>query len=125
MSAAPFAALPPRSEWANLSLLTLLFAAWFGLCYGGAAALAQYIPWRAFVELPVDLTPEQAVDAAYVLGAGRLLPIHFSRTYEHEQMYRPTADIEQRLADAAEQRDVELIFPAIGEWLEVGVAAAA
>ena len=32
-----------------------LFAAWFGLCYGGAAALAQYIPWRAFVELPVDV----------------------------------------------------------------------
>jgi hypothetical protein len=42
-------ALPPRSEWSNLLLLTLTFAAWFGICYGGAAALAQYIPWRAHV----------------------------------------------------------------------------
>jgi membrane-associated phospholipid phosphatase len=50
----PFAALPPRSEYANLALLTAAFAAWFGLCYGGAAALAPQIPWRVDVQLPLD-----------------------------------------------------------------------
>jgi membrane-associated phospholipid phosphatase len=54
MSDGRFAALPPRSEWSSLARLTLVFACWFGLCYGGAAALAQYIPWRVSVELPID-----------------------------------------------------------------------
>jgi membrane-associated phospholipid phosphatase len=49
-----FVALPPRSEIANLALLSLALAAWFGLCYGGAAALAPFIPWRVSVALPVD-----------------------------------------------------------------------
>ncbi len=49
-----FAALPARSEYASLAWLALIFAAWFGLCYGGAAALAQYVPWRVDVALPID-----------------------------------------------------------------------
>ena len=49
-----FAALPPRAEIVNLAVLSLLFAAWFGLCYGGGAFMAQYIPWRLDVQLPVD-----------------------------------------------------------------------
>jgi membrane-associated phospholipid phosphatase len=54
MSRQAFAAIPPRSEWANLALLTFTFAAWFGICYGGAAALVQFIPWRVPIELPLD-----------------------------------------------------------------------
>lgn len=76
------------------------------------------------VDQPVVLTPEQAVDAAYALGAGRLLPTHFTRTYEHEQMYRGIPDAEARLRAAADDREVELIFPPIGEWLEVSTAKA-
>lgn len=76
------------------------------------------------VDWPADLTPEQAVDAAYALGAGRLIPMHFTRTYEHEQLYRPIPDAEARLRAAAEPREVELVFPAIGEWLEVSPAKA-
>ena len=49
-----FAALPPRDEYANLALLSVAFAVWFGLCYGGAAALAPYLPWRVDVQLPLD-----------------------------------------------------------------------
>lgn len=70
-----------------------------------------------------DMTPEQAVDAAYVLGAGALMPIHFSLTYDHDQMYRPVRDAEARLRAAASERGVELLFPAIGEWIEVRAAA--
>ena len=49
-----FVALPPRSQIIPLAILSLVFAAWFALCYGGAAALAQFIPWRVQVELPID-----------------------------------------------------------------------
>jgi L-ascorbate metabolism protein UlaG (beta-lactamase superfamily) len=71
------------------------------------------------VDQPACLSPEQAVDAAYALKAGALLPIHFSRTYEHERMYRPVADAEDRLRAAAATREVEPLFPAIGEWLQI------
>lgn len=50
----PFAALPPRSEWHSLTRQALVFAAWFALCYGGAAALVEHIPWRVDVKLPID-----------------------------------------------------------------------
>jgi membrane-associated phospholipid phosphatase len=50
----PFAAWPPHCEWANLGILTLVFAAWFGACYGAGAWLAPFIPWRVSVELPLD-----------------------------------------------------------------------
>jgi L-ascorbate metabolism protein UlaG (beta-lactamase superfamily) len=76
------------------------------------------------VDQPVDLTPEQAVDAAYALGAARLLPIHFTRTYEHDPIYKPVQNAEERLRTAAAGREVELIFPAIGEWIEVSAAKA-
>jgi L-ascorbate metabolism protein UlaG (beta-lactamase superfamily) len=82
-------------------------------------------PWSTPpVEQLVDLSPEQAVDAAYALGAARLLPIHFTRTYEHAQIYRPIQNAEERLRAAAETRGVELAFPAIGEWTDVRVGAA-
>jgi membrane-associated phospholipid phosphatase len=54
MTAGPFATLPPRTEVANLALLTLAFAAWFALCYGAGSALPAYLPWRAQVALPMD-----------------------------------------------------------------------
>ncbi len=53
-AAAPFFALPPRAESANLILLTAAFAVWFGLCYGSGACFSQFIPWRVSVELPLD-----------------------------------------------------------------------
>jgi len=77
------------------------------------------------VDQPADLGPEEAVDAARVLGAARLMPIHFSRTYDHEPMYRPAEDVRGRLERAAAKYDVELAFPQIGEWVEVGAQVAA
>ena len=49
---------------------------------------------------PISLTPEQAVAAAKVLGAGRLVPIHW-RTVHHPPVYRQTPDVAERLAAAA------------------------
>ncbi len=73
----------------------------------------------------VDLTPEQSVDAARALKAARMLPMHFSRTYEHERMYRPIVDAEARIRAAAGEHDLELLFPEIGEWIDVAAPVAA
>lgn len=73
----------------------------------------------------VDMGPEEAVDAASVLRAQRMLPIHFSRTYDHETMYRPTDDVRGRLERAAAQRQLTLVFPEIGEWTEVAAGVPA
>ncbi|MFT4048610.1 MAG: MBL fold metallo-hydrolase [Solirubrobacterales bacterium] len=89
------------------------------VCLAANGAEIDFLANVPPVDQPVDLNPEQAVDAAYALRAGRLLPIHFSRTYDHEQMYRPINNAEERLRAAAETRGVELAFPAIGEWIEV------
>lgn len=72
---------------------------------------------------PADLGPEEAVQAAKVLGAEVLMPIHFSRTYDHETMYRPADDVVERLRRAAGNSSVELAFPEIGQWQEIGAGA--
>ena len=74
MTDARFAALPPRNEWPALALLTLVFAGWFCLCYGGAAVLVTYIPWRVSVELPLDSQlPFWPAAAALYLTIGPML----------------------------------------------------
>ncbi|MBJ7355353.1 MAG: MBL fold metallo-hydrolase [Thermoleophilaceae bacterium] len=92
------------------------------VCLPGNGVEIDFLINKPPVDQPVDLTPEQAVDAAYALGADRLMPIHFTRTYDHEQMYRPIKDAEARIRAAAEDRGVELVFPGIGEWIEVSAA---
>lgn len=77
------------------------------------------------VDQLADMTPEQAIDAAYALRAGALMPIHFSLTYDHDPMYVPVRDARARLEEAAALREVELLFPEIGEWTDVRAAATA
>lgn len=50
---------------------------------------------------PICLTPEQAVAAATVLGAGKLVPIHYG-TMHYPPIYKETPDIAARLAAAAD-----------------------
>lgn len=95
------------------------------VCLPGNGAEIDFLVNDPPVDQPVDLIPEQAVDAAYALKAGKLMPVHFSRTYDHERMYRPIIDAEERIRAAAEERGVELIFPAIGDWIEVNSRVAA
>ena len=49
-----FAALPPRTEVANLAIITAAFGLTFLLCYGGASALSAYVPWRVPLALSLD-----------------------------------------------------------------------
>lgn len=61
------------------------------------------LPGRTPSGQPICLTPEQAVAAAVVLGAKRLVPIHYVAIH-HPPLYRETSDIPDRLAAAARDR---------------------
>lgn len=71
---------------------------------------------------PAVMTPAQAVDAAAALRAKTLIPIHFNRTFEHPDFYRPVPDAAALIAESASERALDVSFPEIGEWIEVGGA---
>ncbi len=51
---APFVALPPRGERANLAILAAVFGATFALLYGAGSAWSAAVPWRLPVAVPMD-----------------------------------------------------------------------
>src|SRR5262249_35271515 len=63
--------------------------------------------------LPAAMTPEQAVVGAGLLGAGRLVPIHYGE-FHSPPVYVETPDLHERLIDAARQHGVRLEVVAPG-----------
>lgn len=73
--------------------------------------------WRQPVsDIAAVLTPEQAVAAAVVLGAKRLVPIHFGvgGAEGYEEVAQPLAS----LRSAARARGVDVRVVAPGDWLQ-------
>jgi len=69
--------------------------------------------------VPATLTPEQAIEAAFVLGARRACPIH------HGLFHNPPGYVEQenapaRFRAAARLRAIAVVAPRDGELLEIG-----
>ncbi|MGB0872181.1 MAG: MBL fold metallo-hydrolase [Solirubrobacterales bacterium] len=91
----------------------------------GNAARLDYPMQQPAVNVPATLSPEQAVEAAYAMQTELLIPMHFSRKFEHEKFYRPIHDSQARLETAAAERDVTLAFPEIGDFIDLRVSAAA
>lgn len=88
----------------------------------GNGVQVSYPGWEPAVEEVAVMTPEQSVDAAYVLGAGVLVPIHFNRTFEAPDYYRPVTDAAERIADRAGQRGQVVRFAEPGEWIAAAPA---
>jgi L-ascorbate metabolism protein UlaG (beta-lactamase superfamily) len=89
-------------------------------CLPGNGVSVTYPGWEpAVTDAVAVMTPEQAVDAAYVLGARALLPIHFNRTFESPEYYRPVADARERIEARAAEREQEVTFADPGGWQEV------
>ncbi|WP_320669848.1 MBL fold metallo-hydrolase [Patulibacter defluvii] len=75
-------------------------------------------------ERPAVMTPEDAVSAARILGAGTLVPIHYD-AIQSPPTYVQVDDPVGRLRRAAEQAGVALRVLEPGEELEPAAAAAA
>jgi L-ascorbate metabolism protein UlaG (beta-lactamase superfamily) len=68
--------------------------------------------------LPACMTPEEAVEAARLMGAGQLIPIHF-RTFHHPPHYIETPDLLPRLHRRAAERNVPVRVMATGEAMDI------
>ena len=79
----------------------------------------DYPQWQPAVTVPAVMTPEQAVEAARALQARSLVPIHFNRTFEHHNYYRPLADAGQRIEELAAAREISVRFLEPGDWVDV------
>jgi L-ascorbate metabolism protein UlaG (beta-lactamase superfamily) len=72
--------------------------------------------WRQPVsDVPAVMTPEQAVAAAVVLGARRLVPIHYGMSASKE--YTEIPDLEKNLLAEGVKRSVEVRILEPGAWL--------
>ena len=91
-------------------------------CLPGNGVQISYPGWEPNVDEVAVMTPEQCVDAAHVLGAGALLPIHFNRTFDSADHYRPVADAAERISARARERGQAVRFAKPGAWLDVGAA---
>jgi L-ascorbate metabolism protein UlaG (beta-lactamase superfamily) len=70
------------------------------------------------VDVPAALTPEQAVEAARALGAGRLVAIHHG-VLEHGRYYRPVGDVPGAIAAASGRAGIDGHAAVAGEELEL------
>lgn len=104
---------------------TLWHGHWWEIAQQFGPFDAAFLPVNGFryqgrdpdVDVPSSLTPEQAVAAAHILGAQRLVPIHYGLS---APFYAEEPEIEARLKTAAGEAGVELCFLAAGESLGVG-----
>lgn len=92
-------------------------------CLPANGAEVSFPGWQPAASVPAVMTAEQAVDAARALQARLLIPIHYNRTFEHPEHYRPAPDARERIEALAAERGVAVRFLDPGDWIEVGLGA--
>lgn len=70
--------------------------------------------------LPAAMSPEEAVEAAWLLGAKKLVPIHYG-TFHNPPHYVETPDAVQRLRARAAERNVAVAVLGTGDVLDLSV----
>ncbi len=87
-------------------------------CLPANGAEVSFPHLQPAVSVPAVMTPDQAVEAARALQARALVPIHYNRTLEHAEYYRPVPDAGERIEAAAKQRGVTVRFLDPGVWVD-------
>lgn len=103
---------------------TMMHGAWWriGRQFGGFDAAFMPVNGAAFsfmepaTAAPAVLTPEQAMDAAVILGAERLVPIHYG--ISGADQYSEVSDPLGRLKSAARGGGPKIVALQSGEWLD-------
>lgn len=71
------------------------------------------------VTVPAVMTPDQAVQAAHALQARLMVPIHYNRTFEHPDYYRPVANAHEQVDAFAQKFGTNIRFLEPGEWHDI------
>lgn len=87
-------------------------------------ALLDLPPFQPASRRESALTPDQAAEAARILGVKRAVPIHHGG-FDIPPFYVSQADAAASFAAAAEQFDFEAVLPTAGEEVELGSTSAA
>jgi L-ascorbate metabolism protein UlaG (beta-lactamase superfamily) len=87
-------------------------------CLPANGVYVDYPDRAPSVNMPLAMTPEQAVEACRALDSPVLVPIHYG-TFSVPPVYTPTTNVPERLADAAYGRGVRVDFSGLGEWIEL------
>jgi L-ascorbate metabolism protein UlaG (beta-lactamase superfamily) len=102
---------------------TMWHGLWWQIARQFAPIDAAFLPvngarfgWRKpLSEIPAVMTPEQAVAAAVVLGAPRLIPIHYGIAPSPE--YTEVAHVEEALLAEGRRRGIRVQILQPGDWL--------
>jgi L-ascorbate metabolism protein UlaG (beta-lactamase superfamily) len=82
---------------------------------GVIAQLSGFTP----TSVPATLTPEQAIEAAFVLGARRTCPIHYG-LFHNPPRYVEQENALARFCVAARRRAIAVVAPHDGELVSIG-----
>lgn len=94
-------------------------------CLPGNGVEIAYPGWDPPAQVPAVLTPFETVAAARALAAGTLVPIHYDRSFEHPDHYRPVADAAAAIRAHAAEHELNVAWLAPGEWAAVAELAPA
>lgn len=92
-------------------------------CLPANGAEVSFPGWQPAASVPAVMTAEHAVEAARALQARLLVPIHYNRTFDHPEYYRPAPAARERIDAHAARLGVPVRFLDPGDWIEVGPGA--
>lgn len=105
---------------------TLWHGHWWDIAQVHGPFDAAFLPINGFrmprgrfkkADMPMDLLPEQAASAAWILGAGLAVPMHYGAAKDPE--YIETENSESRFLAAAAHHQVPTRVVPVGEWIEL------
>lgn len=81
--------------------------------------LLEYPQFQPPVTVPAAMTPTEAVEAARVLQARSLAPIHFNETFSKAPYYVPRTEVATELEQLAAARNQKLDLLTPGVWVDL------
>lgn len=109
---------------------TMWHGSWWKIAEAHGPFAVAFVPINGVIarfqgfeaNVPVTMTPEQAVEAAIVLGAETVCAIHYG-VFHNPPVYIEQPDAERRFRQAGEERGIDTALLEAGEPVPVAAAA--